>query len=948
MISYLSKSLLSNPYVPPVSIDLMAKVLSFRETNFKQNAAKIQQSLDTVSSTDLIKDEDKQYLNQKLNNLTNSLDNLGGVDLGDINVANSLNQSVSNIYSDNDLLESISSTQRARKLQSSYEKLQSDPKLRNSFATQNMTYDMQSLNAWVNNGKRTTADDGYTGPTNPTPFFDIDKAMVERAKVVKANYTESTVKDGLYIHKVTGEEVTTEQIKNEIKQQVYENPQMLKQAEINSWYINPNVTGADLYKKTVDKVTSTRDFVKKDYDEYLKIYETMPDQQKLEKASVLESKRQNLANFDKTLKEYETKGVEEFNNNISGYRTQMYIDGMTDHLAQSLSYSKFTDEAKPDLATAAFLKNQIEAKDKGFLIVPDPTSASGFNVIPDPDYDPTTKTRKSTTSTKNDGTGVDGNNFDITTQGQLMNNLNTENKVEWTDESVAKTILDKNDQKQVLMQGLIKDLINMNPELVKTLGKDAAQAALISEFARNNDPDRIEIEDFKDAKGKFMSKAQTEAVSNLYKSFEAIKQGKPPLIDLTDAQIETFKKIQNLNEETNFYTELLQEHRGATENLLSSGERAAIVKNSKGENLSPEFISAKVTGATIDGSGLSNLGIDFKTQAPTIDVIYNAKTKKYVPRDGKEHTFKNVKIPVDGVTGQQVQELLVPGGWLIKEREVDKNYLYGFNVIKTQSQLDYRTAAEKTKGAKPPNSKAYDILNETHGYYNYALPQDIKAQKADGTLNKLKTAMFAELENGSIDFKTKGPDGYTTVKGQQSLNDVDKEKSYISRVGTSTSDPTQMDVEIVIVSKGTTKVPSAEVGKIVRPLRQDEAAQLGIQQMNREILMENKMIEFKGRTAPKTYTPMSKDKFPKLVIDMEVVAQDNNGSKTFVPQIMVPLNGKMQRITLAGGKTPMFPNLTGKSVNEVKQLFQTWLNVFYTNVPNADNNILYKTLTEQK
>jgi hypothetical protein len=935
-VSYVSQILKSNPYVLPVDLNLTAKILQFKETNFKQNASKIQQSIDQAQSTDLIKSEDKDYLQNKVSSLVNGINGSAGLDLGDINVANQLNQMTSDIYSDQDLLESITSTQKVRKLTAMYEKMQTDPKLKGTFATQNMQWDMQGVNEWLNNGERTTADNGYKGTSTPTPFTDVDKLMVERAKVVKANYTKSTTKDGIYIHNVTGEEVTADQIKNELKAYVSENPQLQQQAQINSWFLNRNVTGETLYKDAIQRTTSTRDFIKKDYDEALRLYEVMPQDQKLKYAATIESKRQNLSAYDKSIKEIETEGVKGFEKNKDAYRTSLYIDNMTGHLAQSMSYNKFTDDVKPDLAQLAMMKNQLEAAKVGAEWVPDPTSTTGWALV---------KSNNPIVNTKDSKKSVGTDGFDITTQGQLSPGLNTENKVEWTDKKVAETIITKNDDKQKLFTDLIDELLVLNPNLASIYGKETSKVALVDFVKGKNDPNRFEIEDLKDVSSKWMTPAQTEYISNLYKSFQAIKEGKPSLINLTATQLDNMKRIQSINEEVDFYFTLLEKARGGATDL-TSGERAAIVEQSTGKNFKPSFISAK-SAKGVNGGMEPIFGVDFETEAPTLKVIYNEDTKKFIPMDGKEHKYNNITIPVEGVDMIKLEGLTVPGGGRVEKSEIDPKSLYGVHVIKTKEQQNYTTATEKIKkSGKAPDPEAYKILNEVSGFYNYALPADIEAQTKDGTLNLLKTGIFQEYENGSTSIMVKDLSNNTLApsEGQQTLVGFDKGKSYISRIGTSSSDPTKLEIETTLISQATSKVPAREVAKLTRELRPDEAKQLGIALPPREYLIDNTMVKYKGRTAPSVYIPQTQDQSPQLVIDMEVVYL--KGSNSYVPQIKVPINGKMQYITLAGGNKD-FPNISGSSVNEVKSIFQNWITNLYTQGV-KDNNTLYQYIKSVK
>jgi hypothetical protein len=125
-VSYLSTPFQSSPYVPPVDLNLMAKVLGYKQEKFDVTAQKIQTQLDTVANADIIKGIDKDYVNNKLNTMVSNLNGMGGVDLADINVGNQISGYAASIYNDDKVISAISSTKKVRSLQASYEKFKSD------------------------------------------------------------------------------------------------------------------------------------------------------------------------------------------------------------------------------------------------------------------------------------------------------------------------------------------------------------------------------------------------------------------------------------------------------------------------------------------------------------------------------------------------------------------------------------------------------------------------------------------------------------------------------------------------------------------------------------------------------------------------------------------------------------------------------------------------------
>src|SRR5690606_6132519 len=140
----------SSPYVLPVDLGLFAKVLGTKQQQFDIGTQKIQAGIDALGQLDVMKEEDRTYLNSKINNLVNSLNQMGSVDFSDMNVLNQIEGMGGDIYGDNKVITALSSTKAARKLISGYEKYKTDPKLSKLYSPVNEAYDMKKVMDWVN------------------------------------------------------------------------------------------------------------------------------------------------------------------------------------------------------------------------------------------------------------------------------------------------------------------------------------------------------------------------------------------------------------------------------------------------------------------------------------------------------------------------------------------------------------------------------------------------------------------------------------------------------------------------------------------------------------------------------------------------------------------------------------------------------------------------------
>src|ERR1019366_842356 len=115
----LSQAYKPEAYIQPEDLDTMAKVLSNEQGRFNEEGQKVQQQIDQFGSLDVLKGQDRQYLNGKVNNLVAGLNDLGGVNLADQSVASKVEGLGSDIYGDSNIINAVASTRQIRSLQAS-------------------------------------------------------------------------------------------------------------------------------------------------------------------------------------------------------------------------------------------------------------------------------------------------------------------------------------------------------------------------------------------------------------------------------------------------------------------------------------------------------------------------------------------------------------------------------------------------------------------------------------------------------------------------------------------------------------------------------------------------------------------------------------------------------------------------------------------------------------
>jgi hypothetical protein len=214
MVSYLSKPVQLTNYIPPVDLELLGKVNSYKQSLFYQNAKSISNQLGQMQNADIANEAQKKYLTDAVNSVTQKIDSYGAVDYSDMNVYNSIESLGQEITKDPTIINGITSTKQLRTLSANYQKMANDPKYSKYYSQAYETYDYEHYIK-----PYTTSEDinaTYSGPTNPTIF--TGNPLEKAAKIIKQANPEITeeivngVKTGGYINVQTNKRYTPEQL----------------------------------------------------------------------------------------------------------------------------------------------------------------------------------------------------------------------------------------------------------------------------------------------------------------------------------------------------------------------------------------------------------------------------------------------------------------------------------------------------------------------------------------------------------------------------------------------------------------------------------------------------------------------------------------------------------------------------------------------------------------
>lgn len=175
-----------NKYVAPFDLGIFSQVMTTKQAKFDAGVAQVQGGINAVSNLDLYASEDKNYLNQKLNEVVSGVQSLGGQDLSDSSVVNKLSGIVGSVGADRRIIDARTDTVKIRNLES-------EQAARHKAVMEGKKGVRESVaNEFVENlgkqkyleAKKQDPNARYTGPLQAFSAFDNYKFMQDSIKMM--------------------------------------------------------------------------------------------------------------------------------------------------------------------------------------------------------------------------------------------------------------------------------------------------------------------------------------------------------------------------------------------------------------------------------------------------------------------------------------------------------------------------------------------------------------------------------------------------------------------------------------------------------------------------------------------------------------------------------------------------------------------------------------------
>lgn len=228
---------------------LIQNGLAYKQGKLDTNRQKLQTARDQFGALDVVKGEDQEYLEGRLQQVTEMTNKYAGMDLSNDSLTNSLIGNMGQILDDN-VKSAVIGTKILRNEQAEWaDKRKNKPEL---YSDGNYAFAMQRANAWMTDGQTGTS---YNGGGNFIEYRDVSKKLTDNIPklqdALKAKWVSTGASEGYFRSINTNEKIDRGMLSQALDGLMDEKDR--KQLQINAW---------SKYDNLPDEA------IKKDWDDY--------------------------------------------------------------------------------------------------------------------------------------------------------------------------------------------------------------------------------------------------------------------------------------------------------------------------------------------------------------------------------------------------------------------------------------------------------------------------------------------------------------------------------------------------------------------------------------------------------------------------------------------------------------------------------------------------------
>lgn len=183
MASYLDNIPTFNEYVEQRPQDDMLKVGLFKQQAYNEGVQKIQNSIDNIAGLDVVRPQDKEYLQSKLNALGGQLQSVAASDFSNFQLVNSVDGMTKQLVNDPTILNAVGSAAKYRKQL----ELQQDINSKGKGSQSNDLFFSKQVQSWMDGGLDASFNAAYR------PYVDYNKMAQDVVKGLAADSTQNDI-----------------------------------------------------------------------------------------------------------------------------------------------------------------------------------------------------------------------------------------------------------------------------------------------------------------------------------------------------------------------------------------------------------------------------------------------------------------------------------------------------------------------------------------------------------------------------------------------------------------------------------------------------------------------------------------------------------------------------------------------------------------------------------
>lgn len=183
MASYLDNIPTFNEYVEQRPQDEMLKVGLFKQQAYNEGVQKIQNSIDNIAGLDVVRPQDKEYLQSKLNALGGRLQSVAASDFSNFQLVNSVDGMTKQLVNDPVILNAVGSSAKYRKQLEQQQEITGKGKGSQS----NDLFFSKQVQSWMDGDLNSTFNATYR------PYVDYNKMAQDVVKGLAADSTQNDI-----------------------------------------------------------------------------------------------------------------------------------------------------------------------------------------------------------------------------------------------------------------------------------------------------------------------------------------------------------------------------------------------------------------------------------------------------------------------------------------------------------------------------------------------------------------------------------------------------------------------------------------------------------------------------------------------------------------------------------------------------------------------------------